>query len=150
MKPWEKKRQPLTGMLIFLLLATVFALPPGVHLEICFGFDGRIDTTPDACIIGSTGQPQKHVRDVNRHDHHENCLDVVIGCISLDTLVHTKGKDGLCKSKIKRDDSSTSAGNAIDTFSRLPNKFSAHIASLHNIDIPSLSISSLKTVLLLI
>ena len=146
----DNTRQMMTGMVIVLLMSTFFTLAPCVHLEICFGLDGHIDTTPGTCLTDSTGQPQQHAWDKNEHSHHENCLDVVIGCTSLDTLIHTVGKGRSLKTDTIRNDPSSVAGYTISAFSRQPGQHSMNSFLLHNAGGPSPSPLARQTVVLLI
>ena len=148
MKSVSKTRPRLTGIMIALLMCVVYTLPPGLHLEICFGFDGHIDTTPAAWIIIPTGQPQQHVGDMNEHNHHENCIDVVVCSTSLDTLVRNVEKGGLYKTNSTRNNPSTAAGGVINEFFSQPGQPSDRSAFLHDVSVPSPFLLSRQTVLI--
>jgi len=131
-----------------LLMCAIYTVPSGLHLEICFGFDGHIDATPDACVIDPTGHPQQHAGDAHEHNHHEDCLDIVIGCTSLDTLIHTAPKGGLFKTNTIRNDPCTAAGCLIKVPSSQSGQSLKRSTFLHNVSVQSPSLLSHQSVVI--
>lgn len=74
----RKTRFSMPGMLLIALMSAIFMFPPGVHLELCFGGDGHFDMAMDACL--SDAVPQQHAAVERVRHHHDDCLDIVIGC----------------------------------------------------------------------
>ena len=140
--------QTLISMMIVLLMSVFFFFPSGVHLEICFGFDGHIGVAPDACTTTPAGQLQQQVENVNTHHHHGKCLDIIIGCTSLDILVCTAEKGGSFKSNTARNGLFKIVGCDISAFQ--PIRLQDHSTFLDNIGTLSPPLLSHQTVVLLI
>ena len=144
----KKNRQALIEIVIIFSISIFFSLPPGVHLELCFGFDGHVDATPGSCIADRAGQLRQQVGSTDEHHHHGNCLDIVIGCTSWDILAHTTEKGNSFKTNTVRIDPATIVEyihNAAQT-----GRPSNRSTFLHNGDMPSPLLLSHQTVVLLI
>lgn len=98
MTNWIKTSHILSVMVLILLMSTTTALPSGVHLEFCFGSDGHFDLQTDDCLPDNmAGQ----IRDeaFADHAHHEDCLDVAVGCTFSEHLYRSTATIGTFKNK---------------------------------------------------
>ncbi|MFP3982783.1 MAG: hypothetical protein ACLFV2_03735 [Desulfurivibrionaceae bacterium] len=99
MTDWIKTSHTLAVMLLILLMSATTALPAGVHLEFCFGSDGHFDLKTETCLPTMAGG---QVRDeaIADHAHHEDCLDVAVGCTSSEHLFRSTATISALKDKI--------------------------------------------------
>ena len=74
-------------ILLILQASAAYALPTEVHFNLCIGLDGHVDISQNDCISdpGHTAQ-RVDVVFLYADDHHSDCLDVSIGCVSSDYL----------------------------------------------------------------
>ncbi|MEW6520086.1 MAG: hypothetical protein AB1461_11790 [Thermodesulfobacteriota bacterium] len=147
MKTWRNIFSPLLALLLIVQMSTAFAAPPGAHLALCFGFDGHFDVAQDFCDTSVT-LPQQQQDDLSAGLHHGDCLDLVIGCGSYDQAVPHSAS--LCKTKVRQESARPAACPAA-TFSRnLPQLEFQPPSRLHHQELPTSSLLSLRTVVLLI
>jgi hypothetical protein len=75
--------RPLVVILLILQVSTAYALPAGVHINLCFGFDGHFDISSDLCAATSLPLPLPQACTVLfNQDHHDECQNVVISHVS--------------------------------------------------------------------
>jgi len=149
MKIWRNIFSPLIALLLILLMSTAFASPPGSHLELCFGFDGHLDVSPDFCNTHFNSQKQQDA-SLTAGLHHVDCLDLAIGCGSYNQTGPPGGNARICKTKVQQE-SSLPAEFPAGAFSRnLPQaQFQPSFHLNHQDPFPS-HLASLRTIVLLI
>jgi len=109
--------RPLIAILLVLQVSAVYALPAGVHLNLCIGNDGNIDLSPDVCASSPT-QPQRQPDTIlYGEDHHDDCLDVAIGCVLSDETCRPIAKTSSSKAKTNKNYSPPAAANYTLSFS---------------------------------
>lgn len=142
-------------LLVLLLLVQVsaaYAMPAGAHLNLCIGFDGHIELSPDGCA--STTKPVSRLPEIqaNEDDHHDDCLDVAIGCVVLDEMRPPRTEVSLSAIKARNNntapaliDQDTAA--MLRRMARTPSPFSFRLTRT---DLVSSHLVSLRTIVLLI
>ncbi|MBU0480708.1 MAG: hypothetical protein KKG47_06385 [Proteobacteria bacterium] len=96
--------RPLILVLLVFQASFAHALPEGIHLNLCFGPDGRFEISPDLCPDGLTCQqidPDEFF--IAADDPHGDCLDFELGCIATGefrptTSLKSPGKNRFSKS----------------------------------------------------
>jgi hypothetical protein len=75
----------MIAILLILQVSAAYALPAEVHLNLCIGLDGHVDISQNDCI-GASSHPAQRLDDVllSADDHHDDCLDLTIGCATAD------------------------------------------------------------------
>lgn len=143
--------RPLIAILLVLQVSAAYALPAGVHLNLCIGNDGQIDLSPDVCASSPT-QPQRHPDTILcGEDHHDDCLDLAIGCVSSEETCPPITKANSSKAKTKRNVSAPAAANyALSFFHRISQSSIRISPHLNGGAFPSSHLVSLSTIVLLI
>lgn len=142
---------PLIAILLILQVSAAYALPAGVHLNLCIGFDGHIDILIGGCAGNPSQSPRQPDTILYGEDHHDECLDVAIGCASSDALRHSIAEGCSYKSKTKRNDSPPTSENY--TFSFFHRISQSSIRTSHYLNsgaFPPPHLVSLRTIVLLI
>lgn len=81
MIPWSKTLLKRAGLLLVLMMSVFFALPPGVHLQLCVGSDGHVDVAPDACLDQAAAAHHCPDTLLSGPDHHGDCLDIALAAV---------------------------------------------------------------------
>ena len=151
MKRWMHITRIFLAVLLILQMSAASALPAGLHLNLCFGSDGHIDIAPDDCSSHPVLSHQWANVDLNDDDHHDDCLDVAFGCVSLDRLVSSVEKIRVTQAKNSNDDSQPITGNYFHAFSHPSIQPVSRSSSPPNFgNLPPSHIVSLRTIVLLI
>jgi hypothetical protein len=100
MKTGKNIFSTLLTLLLILQMGTAFALPPGSHLELCFGPDGHFDISPDTCR-NHLILPQQQAVSQSSGIHHGDCIDLAIGCGPDDHAVLSNAGSGIGKTTIR-------------------------------------------------
>ncbi len=147
---WRIFKSLLVILLVF-QVSTASAVPAGAHLKLCIGFDGHIDVSPDDCASNPSQALRLPDPIQYGEDHHGDCVDVEIGCVSSEALRPSIAEVCLSKVEIRRNDSSSATGNYALSFTHRINQTSIHNASHLNSEVfPPSDIFFLRTVILLI
>lgn len=142
---------PLIAILLILQVSAAYALPAGVHLNLCIGFDGHIDISIDGCAGNPSQPPRQPDTILYGEDHHDNCLDVAIGCVSSDELRPLVAEVCSSKAKPKRNDSPPTTENYTLSFSHRISQSSIRTSHyLNSRAFPPPHLVSLRTIVLLI
>ncbi|MEW6428897.1 MAG: hypothetical protein AB1568_12780 [Thermodesulfobacteriota bacterium] len=81
----------LLTVLLLLQMAAINAVPPGVHLNLCFGTDGHFDLSREICT-GSAATPCSRPESSLITEHHDDCLDLAAGCGASAYFLHLSDK----------------------------------------------------------
>jgi hypothetical protein len=141
----------LIVILLVLQVSAAYALPAGAHLKLCIGFNGHFDISLDECTAEPGRPPQPPGTVPHDEDRHDECLDIAVGCVSLEALHPSIAE--VCVSTVKTINLNLprAIGNAALSDSHLIFHPSNH-SVLHferGADISS-SLDCLRTILLLI
>lgn len=76
----RRKFSQSLALLFILLLGAAIAVPPGLHLEFCFGEGSHFDISLDTChdLPSSTLLAQGEC--AFEHEHHGECRDLAVAC----------------------------------------------------------------------
>ena len=77
----NKLVRSILAILLIFQVGAAYALPADFHLNLCVGYDGHFDISPDEC---STVDQEADL--ANEENHHDDCLDVSLGCVALDDV----------------------------------------------------------------
>lgn len=150
MIPWPKPLPKRTGLLLVLLMSVFFALPPGVHLELCVGSDGHVDVAPDACRDQAAATDHSPDTLLTGPDHHGDCLDIALACGLLGEVISPSRNGGLDQ-PLAETDSWPAAALQASLCSRHPGSgLSRPLALLNRPALPPGHLASLRTVVLLV
>ena len=144
-------RQLIAILLIFQVSAA-YALPAGVHLNLCLGFDGHVDISQEYCVSDSIQAPQQLDRVLlYAEDHHADCLDVAMGCVSSVELRPPVSEVRSTIAKVSKNDSPLLAANYVFSFPRQIARSSIRSPLQMNDGIsPPSHLDSLRSIILLI
>ncbi|MDA3786131.1 MAG: hypothetical protein PF568_04495 [Deltaproteobacteria bacterium] len=149
MIPWPKPWPKRTGLLLVLMMSVFFALPPGVHLELCVGSDGHVDVAPDACRDQAAAG--HHCPDTRLSDssHHGDCFDIALAC-GLWREVSPPARNGGLDQLLAETDSWPAASLVAALCSQHPESGRSRPLALFNRPaLPPGHLASLRTVVLL-
>ena len=77
----------LITLLLIFQVGAAYALPEGLHLNLCFGNDGHIEITPDVCGEDNLCQPLPRIEYLTTENTpHDGCIEFELGCISAGEL----------------------------------------------------------------
>ncbi|MBW2368726.1 MAG: hypothetical protein JRH15_12660 [Deltaproteobacteria bacterium] len=101
MKTWRRTFHPFIAVLLILLISPTAALPQGVHLNLCIGFNGHTDISLDDCSIDSMQLCRWQDLILYGESQQDNCLDIAFGCTASDKQVlYLRNVDSL-KTKVQ-------------------------------------------------
>lgn len=141
---------PLIAILLILQVSAACALPAEVHLNLCIGFDGHIDISIDGCAGNPNQPPRQPDMILYGENHHDECLDVAIGCASSNELCPLVAEVCSSKAKPQRNNSPPTSENYPLSFSHRISKSSIRTAHLNTGAFPPPHLVSLRTIVLLI
>ena len=79
--------RPLITVLLVFQVSVAYALPEGIHLNLCFGPDGQVEISPDLCTYDLPGQQIDTAElFISSDNSHNDCLEFELGCISAGVL----------------------------------------------------------------
>ncbi|MDR9501592.1 MAG: hypothetical protein RI601_07330 [Desulfurivibrionaceae bacterium] len=147
---WPKPLPKRTGLLIVLMMSVFFALPPGVHLELCVGSDGHVDVAPDACRDQAAAGHHCPDTRLSGPDHHGDCLDIALACGLLGEVIPPARNGGLGQ-LLAETDSWPATPLLAALCSRHPESgLSRPLALLNRSALPPAHLAALRTVILLV
>ena len=75
--------RPLITVLLVFQVSVAYALPEGIHLNLCFGPDGKVEISPDLCTDDLPGQQIDTAKlFISADNSHGDCLEFELGCIA--------------------------------------------------------------------
>lgn len=113
-------------VLLSLQVSFAYALPTGAHFKLCIGYDGHIDISLDDCDTGSTQPIQPSVAAAHTDNHHGDCLDIDMGCVSFDKLRPTLAEVCISSEMAKVNSAISVDGNVVDLSSRPLSQYQNH------------------------
>ena len=148
---WKDILRPLLTILLVMQVSLAFALPAGIHLNLCIGFNGHVEIGPDDCA-GSLEQQRRAPEPVfDFDDHHDECVDVAIGCPSADKVVRSRDTASFAKEKGNHNNFSAVAGHFNSALSRDAAPFAIRRSFLPpGATLTPSHLDSLRTIVLLI
>ncbi len=149
MKPLLNILRPLITVLLVFQVSVVYALPEGIHLNLCFGPDGQVEISPDLCTDELPGQKIDTAELLISSDNsHDDCLEFELGCIAVGEFRPTTSLKSPVKTRIRKGTANV-AGSPIFLFVNrilpLPNQARPDIPAEFS---PHSQISSLRTIVL--
>lgn len=99
----RRRTSQLLALVLILLMGTAIAVPPGLHLEFCFGEGDHFEISLDSCHDVPLLQQIVQCASVFDQDHHGECLDLAVACDSSQEFLSPDRKVGLHKTKINKD-----------------------------------------------
>lgn len=152
MKHWLSIFRQLIVILLIFQVSAAYALPTGVHLNLCLGFDGHVDLSQEYCDSDSSLAPQQlDLVLLSAEDHHGDCLDVEIGCVSSGEFRAPTSEVRSSIAKVNKNESSLLAANSAFSF-RHQGAQSSIRSHLHSNGrfFPPPHLDSLRSIILLI
>lgn len=138
--------------LLFFQVSVAYALPEGIHLNLCLSPNGQLEVSPDLCATGPSSCRQSLQPDpLLTAAAHDDCLEFILGCVSLGDLRPTGSLNCPIIKKIARGRLFVAAGHPAPPFPH-PTATAATYGSrpLNSKTSPSARLASLRTIVLLI
>ena len=147
----KKTLKLLLALVLLIQVSTVYALPAGVHLNLCIGTDGHFDFSTDLCAETFLFQQDQPLSSILISDgHHGDCLDVEVNHAPEDKLFSSPEDIRLAKTNIINN---VPPSVLIKKLYSPSDKTTLPLPSFSNLNSNSLvssQLSSLQTVVLLI
>lgn len=151
MRRWIDIFRPLVTILLILQVSTAYALPAGLHLNLCFGSDGHFDISPDLCDENPpTSQLPQSGTVILSETPHGDCLDIEIGCASLAEPAPPITERCQAKVKIKKSTTPATANTTLSLPRQIAQSSPRKYSALPGGTLPPSHLISLRSILLLI
>lgn len=98
-----RKTSQILAIVLILLMGAALAVPPGLHLELCFGEGSHFEISLDSCHDAPLSQQLVQCDSVLKETHPGECLDLAVACDSFQEFLSPDRKVGLHKTKINKD-----------------------------------------------
>ena len=98
-----RKTSQLLAIVLILLMGAALAVPPGLHLELCFGEGSHFEISLDSCHDAPLSQKLVQCDSVLKETHPGECLDLAVACDSFQEFLSPDRKVGWHKTKINKD-----------------------------------------------